>query len=158
MINVIYILFVGIISGFFVGLLGIGSGIIMIPGLTFAGMTIKQAITTGLMLQAIPQTIPGFLIYHKKGHFRWSESMIALVGSLVGIFLGALMQHYSIISDKQLYTLLSICLVISGGYVYYRNVWNPILEKEIKQSKVDYLQASNNPVSKDSYAIHCLAL
>ena len=72
---------------------------------------------------------------------------IMLYRSLVGIFLGALMQHYSIISDKQLYTLLSICLVISGGYVYYRNVWDPILEKEIKQSKVDYLQTSNKPVS-----------
>ena len=126
---------VGIISGFFIGLLGIGSGVITIPGLTLAGMTLQQAVTTGLMLQAVPQTIPGFLLYEKKGHFQWEESMYVLVGSLLGVFMGALLQNYYILNEKYLYILLSIILVISGVYTYYRHVWNPLLEKKIKVSE-----------------------
>lgn len=126
---------VGIISGFFIGLLGIGSGVITIPGLTLAGMTLQQAVTTGLMLQAVPQTIPGFLLYEKKGHFQWEESMYVLVGSLLGVFMGAVLQNYYILNEKYLYILLSIILVISGVYTYYRHVWNPLLEKKIKVSE-----------------------
>ena len=143
--NRVFLLCVGVISGFFVGLLGIGSGVIMIPGLTFSGMTAKQAITTGLMLQAIPQTIPGFLMYQKQGHFLWEESMITLCGSLVGVILGSFIQYSSLVSDKQLYILLSICLVISGFYVYYRNVWNPLLVKEIKHAKYSQTGELSSP-------------
>lgn len=133
--NRIALILVGIISGFFIGLLGIGSGIITIPGLTLAGMTLQQSITTGLMLQAVPQTIPAFLMYEKKGHFKWEYSMYVLLGSLIGIFIGAVVQNNFILNDQYLYTLLSIILVISGIYTYYRNVWNPLLEKTVKVSE-----------------------
>ena len=55
--NWIAYLIVGIISGFFIGLVGIGAGVIVIPGLTMAGLTVKQAVTTGLLLQAIPLSL-----------------------------------------------------------------------------------------------------
>jgi len=131
--NAVSFVVVGIISGFFIGLLGIGSGVITVPGLTLAGMTVKQAITTGLMLQAVPLTVPGFLVYEKKGHFRWEESIYTLVGSFVGIMIGAAFSYHSIVSDRNMYILLSIILVMSGAHVFYRNVWNPVLEKEVKQ-------------------------
>ena len=131
--NWILFLLVGVISGFFIGLLGIGSGVIVVPGLTLAGLTVKQAITTGLLLQAIPQTIPAFLLYEKKGHFKWTETMITLVGSFIGVILGAIYQDYNILSDQQLYTMLSIILILSGIQVFYRNVWNRPLEKEVKE-------------------------
>lgn len=123
---------VGIISGFFLGLIGMGSGLITVPGLTLSGMTIKQAITTSLMLQAVPLTIPGFLVYEKKGHFEWEGSMYTLVGSFVGILIGSSVSYYSLVSDKNMYILLSLILILSGGHVFYRNVLNPKLEKEIK--------------------------
>ena len=123
---------VGIISGFFLGLIGMGSGLITVPGLTLSGMTIKQAITTSLMLQAVPLTIPGFLVYEKKGHFEWEGSMYTLVGSFVGILIGSSVSYYSLVSDKNMYILLSLILILSGGHVFYRNVLNPTLEKEIK--------------------------
>ena len=63
--NLLFIL-TGIISGFFIGLIGIGSGVIAIPALTMSGLNIKQAITTGLFLQAVPQTLPGFWLYKEK--------------------------------------------------------------------------------------------
>lgn len=132
--NYIAFLLVGLISGFFIGLIGIGSGVIVVPGLTMAGMTVKQAITTGLMLQAVPQTIPGFLIYHDNGHFKWEESILTLIGSFFGVVIGASMSYYSFVSDENMYRLLSIILIISGGYVYYKNILNPPLKKEVKQA------------------------
>lgn len=132
--NYIAFLLVGLISGFFIGLIGIGSGVIVVPGLTMAGMTVKQAITTGLMLQAVPQTIPGFLIYHDNGHFKWEESILTLIGSFFGVVIGASMSYYSFVSDENMYRLLSIILVISGCYVYYKNILNPPLKKEVKQA------------------------
>lgn len=130
--NKIAYIIVGIISGFFLGLIGMGSGLITVPGLTLSGMTIKQAITTSLMLQAVPLTIPGFLVYEKKGHFEWEGSMYTLVGSFVGILIGSSVSYYSLVSDKNMYILLSLILILSGGHVFYRNVLNPTLEKEIK--------------------------
>ena len=126
-------LVVGIISGFFIGLLGIGSGVIVIPGLTMAGLNVKQAIATGLLLQAVPQTLPGFLLYRQKGHFEYEASMIALVGSLIGIFVGSLVQYYDYLTETSSYIVLSLLLIISGGYTMYRKVLNPELVKEVKK-------------------------
>ena len=71
--NLLFIL-IGIISGFFVGLIGIGSGVIAIPGLTMAGLNIKQAITTGLFLQAVPQI-----------HAYFARRMPRFIGALKSI-------------------------------------------------------------------------
>jgi uncharacterized membrane protein YfcA len=130
--SIAYII-VGIVSGFFLGLIGMGSGLITVPGLTLSGMTVNQAITTSLLLQAVPLTIPGFLVFERKGHFDWEGSMYTLVGSFVGLLIGASLSYYSVISDKNLYILLSIVLVLSGAVVFYRHVLDPKLEKEIKK-------------------------
>lgn len=130
--NLIFIL-TGIISGFFVGLIGIGSGVIAIPGLTMAGLNIKQAITTGLFLQAVPQTLPGFWLYKEKGHFEFEPTMMVLLGSLVGITIGSLVHYYNYLTDKSSYVILSLLLFMTGFHVFYRNVWNTPLEKEVKK-------------------------
>jgi uncharacterized membrane protein YfcA len=59
--------------------------------------------------------------------------MITLVGSFIGVILGAIYQDNNILSDQQLYTILSIILILSGTQVFYRNVWNKPLEKEVKE-------------------------
>ena len=94
--SIAYII-VGIVSGFFLGLIGMGSGLITVPGLTLSGMTVNQAITTSLLLQAVPLTIPGFLVFERKGHFDWEGSMYTLVGSFVGLLIGASLSYYSVI-------------------------------------------------------------
>ena len=64
---ILMIILIGLITGISIGLLGVGSGAILIPPLTlFAGIPLKEAICVGLFLQSIPQTIPGFLLYYKK--------------------------------------------------------------------------------------------
>ena len=133
--NWIAYLIVGIISGFFIGLVGIGAGVIVIPGLTMAGFTVKQAVTTGLLLQAIPQTLPGFLLFRKKGHFEFGPTMVVLIGSMIGVCAGAYIHFHDLISDRQVYTVLSMLLLLAGAHVFYRNVWNQPIVKEVKTKK-----------------------
>lgn len=130
--NWILYFIIGIISGFFIGLVGIGT-VIVIPGLTLAGMNVKQAITTGLFLQAIPQTLPGFFLFRKKGHFESNPSMIVLLGSIIGVCIGAYIHYEEAMSDRNVYLALSVLLLISGVHVFYRNVWNQQLEKKVKK-------------------------
>lgn len=131
--NWIFYFIIGIISGFFIGLVGIGAGVIVVPGLTLAGMTIKQAVTTGLFLQAIPQTLPGFFLFRKKGHFELGPTLVVLLGSLIGVFAGAYIHYEEAISDRNVYLTLSALLFLSGVHVFYRNVWNQPLEKKVKK-------------------------
>jgi uncharacterized membrane protein YfcA len=115
---------IGIITGISTGLIGVGSGAILIPSLTlFAGVPLKQAICVGLFLQAIPQTIPGFLLYYKKGYFNIHNSVILLISSFIGICIGAYINYSNMISEKYLYCLLSVFLVLCGIYMYYSKVF-----------------------------------
>ena len=129
----VLLLSIGLISGFFVGLIGIGAGMILIPGLTLAGMNMKQAITTALFLQVIPQTLPSVYLYYKKGHFKYEVSMIVLAGSIVGILIGSLFQYYNVFTERASYIILSTMLITLGVYNIYRNVLYPQVEKEVKK-------------------------
>ena len=94
-----------------------------IPSLTlFAGIPLKEAICVGLFLQSIPQTIPGFLLYYKKGYFKMHNSVILLISSFIGISIGSYINYSNMISEKHLYCLLSVFLVLSGMYMYYAKV------------------------------------
>jgi uncharacterized protein len=118
------IMLIGIITGISIGLLGVGSGVILIPSLTlFTGIPLKEAICIGLFLQAIPQTIPGFLLYYKKGYFKMYNSVILLISSFIGISIGSYINYSDMISEKHLYCLLSVFLVLSGLYTYYVKVF-----------------------------------
>ena len=120
---ILLIILIGIITGISIGLLGVGSGAILIPSLTlFAGIPLKEAICVGLFLQSIPQTIPGFLLYYKKGYFKMHNSVILLISSFIGISIGSYINYSDMISEKHLYCVLSIFLVLSGLYMYYSKV------------------------------------
>ena len=75
---------IGLISGYFIGLVGIGAGVIMIPMLLYAGFTIQQAVAAGLFLQLIPQSLPAVYMYYKTNNFLFWESLILVGGSTVG--------------------------------------------------------------------------
>jgi uncharacterized membrane protein YfcA len=124
---------IGILSGFFVGLVGIGAGVITIPGLTLAGLSLKQSVTTGLLIQAVPITLPGFLLYKQKGHFEFGPSVLAVSGALVGIIIGSYIQYQHYITDKTSYVILASLFMLSGVNIFYRYVLYPPLEKEVKK-------------------------
>ena len=116
-----YIL-IGLLSGIFTGSIGIGSGIIMVPLLNILGMTLYNAVATSLFIQLVPQSIFGVIEYYKKGHIRWKETLFVLIGSFIGIYIGSIIVNKNIIPIKILYIILSIILLISSIYIFYKHI------------------------------------
>lgn len=114
---------IGLVSGYFIGLVGIGAGVIMIPMLLYAGFTLQQAVAAGLFLQLIPQSLPAVYMYYKTNNFLFWESLILVVGSTVGTLLGAYQSSHGWLSKRTLYIILFTLMVVSSVYVFYKHIW-----------------------------------
>ena len=114
---------IGLVSGYFIGLVGIGAGVIMIPMLLYAGFTLQQAVAAGLFLQLIPQSLPAVYMYYKTNNFLFWESLILVVGSTVGTLLGAYQSSHGWLSKRTLYIILFTLMVVSSAYVFYKHIW-----------------------------------
>ncbi|MCU1462154.1 MAG: putative permease [Acidimicrobiales bacterium] len=81
---------VGALAGLMSGLLGVGGGVVMVPGFTeFLGMELKPTIATSLAavgIFAIPSTITHAL---QKGDIDWRFALLLAVGVVPGARLGA---------------------------------------------------------------------
>jgi len=116
----IQFILIGIITGITIGLVGIGAGVIMIPLLIHNGMTIRQAVASGLVLQLVPQSIFGVIEYYKKGDVKIYETIMIIIGSTLGIYIGSILSTRNYISEQNIYLLLSIILIITGTYMFFK--------------------------------------
>lgn len=116
MIQLILYFLIGSLAGISMGTVGVGAGVISIPLLTYCGMSINNAVGAGLFMQLLPQSLPGFYLYHKKGYIDYLSSCVVVLGSLVGILCGAYLITNDYISEKMLYKLLTILLIIVSIY------------------------------------------
>lgn len=78
-----------ILIGFFIGIVGAGGGFLMTPVLIyFAGLSIRQAIGTSLVLVALNSTI-GFLgDIHGNENLNWKFLIVFSAFSITGVVLG----------------------------------------------------------------------
>ena len=116
MIRLILYFLIGLLAGISMGTVGVGAGVISIPLLTFFGMSINNAVGAGLFMQLLPQSLPGFYLYHKKGYIDYLSSSVVVLGSLIGILFGAYLITNDYISEQMLYKLLTILLIIISIY------------------------------------------
>ncbi|MHB8668954.1 MAG: sulfite exporter TauE/SafE family protein [Acidimicrobiales bacterium] len=80
---------VGIVAGVLSGLLGVGGGIVMVPGFTeLVRMPIKAAIATSLVCVAI-FAIPGTVTHALLGDIDWRFALLLAVAVIPGARLGA---------------------------------------------------------------------
>ncbi len=120
--DIIYFL-IGTIAGFFMGIIGIGAGLITVPLLNYTGMSLNQAVGTSLLMQLLPQSLPGVLLYQKKGYIDFYNSFLVIFGSLLGISIGAYLITYDYIEKKYLYKILSIVLIIFACIYSYEHLF-----------------------------------
>lgn len=121
----LYIL-IGILSGFFVGIIGVGAGLITIPALIYAGCTIKQAVAVSLIIQMIPQTIPAVYLNYSNNIIKKSIiyiTILILCGSIIGTTIGAYINTKHLISNQTMYRTLSLFLFVSSVFIGYK-YWN----------------------------------
>ena len=119
-------LIIGLLSGLFLGMIGIGAGLFTIPILIMTGLTINEAVITALIIQLLPQTIPGVIMYYNEKMIKLDIvyiSLIILIGSFFGVYLGTTLTLKNYISKRFLYRFLVITLLISALYISYK-YWN----------------------------------
>lgn len=109
---------IGIITGISMGSLGIGAGIISIPLMIKAGLTIKQAVGAGMVMQLLPQSIPGVINYWDN--IVWAPTMALIIGSFVGIWIGSYVVSHNMVSEKTLYRIITVMLLCCTIYFYYK--------------------------------------
>lgn len=123
----LYILyfFIGAFSGVSLGLIGLGAGLFTIPFLIYTGLTLEQAVAIGLIVQLLPQSLPGVYSFYKAGFINRHIVAIALLvlfGSLLGIQFGVYLNVNKIMKRTTIYNLLSATLILSGIYVFRKNM------------------------------------
>lgn len=80
---------VGLITGIFSGLFGIGGGLIMVPTLVLI-FGFAQKLAQGISLAVIiPVSISGALIHNAHGNVRWNTAFWLALGGVMGGLVGA---------------------------------------------------------------------
>lgn len=106
----------GAVSGLLMGMMGVGGDALLMPLLLMSGIPLYSAVSIVLFIQVLPQSLPALWMYYKKGHFRLKESMMVLVGAIVGTTLGAYLAVHQVVPKVLLHKLMSIVLVGLGVY------------------------------------------
>jgi uncharacterized protein len=88
--TIILLLSIGLVAGFFSGLIGIGGGIIIVPLLVFLfAMDQKTAQGTTLCMFLLPIGIPSVYNYYKAGHVDFKSAAIIAITFIVGSYFGS---------------------------------------------------------------------
>ncbi len=75
MLQIIYYLAVGLMAGFFSGLLGIGGGVIIVPALVLLlGFAMRTAIGTSLAI-VVPTALAGAILHFQEGNLHLTAIM-----------------------------------------------------------------------------------
>lgn len=116
------LLFLGLVTGFLSGLLGIGGGIIVIPALVL-GFGISQHAAQGISLVLIvPTALSGLIAYHRKGLVDYRLAGLLAIGSFGGAIFGASSVQY--IPAFLLKKIFGVVLALLG-YKMYRDISKP---------------------------------
>ena len=121
-----YYIIIGVISGTSMGIIGVGSGLLTIPALVLTGLSLQQSVGISLIIQLLPQSLPGAYMYYNKGHVNKKIliiTLIVLICSFVGTTLGAYLVTSNYISQQLTYRILTVLLFISSLYIGF-NHWN----------------------------------
>lgn len=84
------LIIIGLLAGFFSGILGVGGGVIMVPLLVFLlGFSHHEAQGTSLAVLAVPVTFLAAYNYYNAGYVNWKYAMIVALTFVVGGYLGS---------------------------------------------------------------------
>lgn len=106
------VIVIGAVAGLLSGLLGVGGGIVVVPGLTqFAKVPLKQAIATSLACVAI-FAVPGTITHAIQRDIDWRFALLLALGVVPGARLGANLSLRT--EDKSLRILVAAFLGLTA--------------------------------------------
>jgi uncharacterized membrane protein YfcA len=90
--EILILIAIGVLAGFISGSLGVGGGIIIVPGLVFfMGLTQHQAQGVSLGMMLAPIGLLAFINYYKAGYINIKYSILLLVLFFIGSYFGSLL-------------------------------------------------------------------
>lgn len=108
----ILITLIGVLAGFFMGIIGMGAGVITVPLLVYTGMNIRNAVGASLLMQLLPQSIAGVWLYHTRGYIDYIPSLWLIFGSFVGILFGSYLVTMDLITERTTYKMITYLLIV----------------------------------------------
>ncbi len=122
MTNPLLLILVGLITGVYSGIMGLGGGTVMIPIMVLAlGFSQHQATATSLAAMIPPVTLPAVIAMYRKGHVNVPTAGWIALGIAVGSILGAMVSDR--LSDLQLKLVFGFVLIYVGGYTIFNSFW-----------------------------------
>lgn len=108
---------IGIIGGFFSGLLGIGGGLFLIPGfILLLGLSSHEAATTSLAVILVT-SIPSLFIHGHLGHINWKMAGVLSLSMPVGSYVGSkINESVSSVILRKLFGVFLIAVSIYFGW------------------------------------------
>ncbi|WP_366924683.1 sulfite exporter TauE/SafE family protein [Metallumcola ferriviriculae] len=83
------IILLGLLAGVLSSLLGIGGGIVLVPGMIYLlGLPVDKAVGTSLAI-ILPTALVGVYRHTTYGNVDWKAGLLIIVGSVTGAWLGA---------------------------------------------------------------------
>ena len=80
----------GLTTGFASGIIGIGGGVILVPGLVYLmGYSQHVAQGTTLALLCLPVGIAAVASYYRQGLVHWNVAFLLFCGFILGSFFGS---------------------------------------------------------------------
>ncbi len=132
MIEIMLLLLIGSLSGFFSGLLGLGGGVVLIPLLIYgAGLDISSAAAVSMVF-ILFASLSGVLGHYRLGNIKSQIGILMGAASLAGCFFAG---YYSGMIPEFVLQLLFIMVVVSAALMLLQNRTN-IYSKEEKPVKI----------------------
>ena len=112
---VLQLLFLGLFTGVFVGMFGIGGGAVMVPAMVLLlGFDQKLASGTSLAAQIMPIGLLGAAVYYQSGNINVKYALLIAIGLAIGCFFGAKFTNLPGISSHLMKNLFGIFLILTG--------------------------------------------
>jgi uncharacterized membrane protein YfcA len=115
------LIILGIVTGLIMGLLGIGGGIILVPGLIYlAGFSSQKAVGTSIAVLLPPIGMAAAIEYFKHGNV---DLKAALIIALTVMFTSWIAAHYSKdVPDAYIKVIFGFSIIVIGIYMVINNL------------------------------------
>jgi len=112
-VQLFLVIFLGFIAGTLSSLLGIGGGIVLVPGMVFLlDLPIKKAIGTSLAI-IIPTALMGVYQHTTYGNVNWRWVFLITIGSISGAYIGALLGRFIPVDIlKKVFAILIVIVAV----------------------------------------------
>ena len=120
MLNEIVLMLIGALGGLSMGIIGVGAGILTIPLLILFGLNLRTAVGCALIMHLLPQTLPAVILYNKANYINYYFSILVVIGSLIGTYIGAYIVSNKYISESASHKILAVFLLIISFYYAYK--------------------------------------